>query len=56
MTAVAINETAYGKIIEKQGQIYFKYKVRMELMKIASAAILRGMDNVEEELGLKKDE
>lgn len=54
--SVAINQTAYGKIIEKQGQIYFKYKQRIDLMKIASAAIIRGMDSVEEELGLKKDE
>ncbi len=54
MTAVALNETAYGKLIEKQGQIYVKYKVRIELMKIASAAIIQGIDKVEEELGLIK--
>lgn len=54
MVAVALTENAYGKIIEKQGQIYAKYKVRIELIKIASAAINRGIDDVEEELRLKE--
>lgn len=51
MTSVAISETAYGKIIEKQGDIYKKYKQRVDLMKIASAAIIRGIDTADEELG-----
>lgn len=54
MTAVALTEEAYGKIIEKQGEIYMKYKERFELLKIASAAIIRGLDGVEEELEFKK--
>lgn len=53
MPAVALTDDAYGKIIEKQGQIYQKYKKRLELIKIASTAINRGIDSIEEELKLK---
>jgi hypothetical protein len=53
MVAVVLTEDVYEKIIEKQGQIYVNYKVIMELMKIANAAINRGMNGVEKELGLK---
>jgi len=54
MVAVALTEDAYGKVIEKQGQIYAKYKERVELMKIASAAINVGINDVDEELGFKR--
>jgi hypothetical protein len=54
VVAVALTEIAYGKIIEKQGQLYARYKERVELLKIASAAIVVGIDGVDEELGFKR--
>ena len=54
MTTVAIWDNILSIIEKKRDDIYRLHGRRLSYMDIASAAIIRGLDNVEDELGLSK--
>lgn len=51
MTAVSIWDNIRDVIEQKREEIYRKHGRRPTQMDVASAAIIHGLDNVEEELG-----
>jgi hypothetical protein len=52
MTAVQLSEDIHILIFKKRSEIYEKYGKKFDLKDIADAAISRGIDMVEEEMGL----
>lgn len=55
MAALAVSETAYKMVLEKQMELYQKYGTKVDMLRIASTSIIIGIDGVEEELGLIKE-
>ena len=54
MKTISISDDAHEVIINKQKEIYDKYKVKVRIFDLVSIIILDDIDNAEKLLGLQK--
>ncbi len=54
MKTISISDGAHKAIIDKQGEIYKKYKVKVRIFDLVSIIIIDDIDSAEKLLGLQK--